>query len=228
MTVDTIDTSKDNKWDLLEFLNINPPEEIVPNGQDNNDLNVLPDCPELTNIESEETLTENANQRDQEMPTESVKAEREEEPKRKRRRTATDCRVEWRVSIANEKAEIIENVDKIKDEEMLLREKYGELKGVIRVGGKYQAYNNKEIPKDIFKKGKEDLINAKREFTEVLVKEKIQVAFKVKKCNKTKEDQVAFEVDRIRKQTLAEDIRVSVENSCCSRLYLTKLKRQSS
>ena len=111
MTVDTIDTSKDNKWDLLEFLNINPPEEIVTNGQDNNDLNVLPDCPELTNIESEETLTENANQRDQETPTKSVKAEREEEPKRKRRRTATDCRVEWRVSIANEKAEIIENVD---------------------------------------------------------------------------------------------------------------------
>ena len=67
-------------------------------------------------------------------------------------------------------------------------------------------------------------MNAKREITEVLVKEKIQVAFKVKKCNKTKEDQVAFEVDRIRKQTLAEDIRVSVENSFCSRLYLTKLE----
>ena len=222
MTVDTTDTSKDKNWDLLEFLNINSPEEIAPNGKD---LIVLPECLELTNIESEKTLTENDNQRDQETPTESVKAEKEEEPKRKRRRTATDCRVEWRVSIANEKAEIIENVDKIKDEEMLLREKYGELKGVIRVGGIYQAYKNKETTiKDIFKKGKEELINAKREITEVIVKEKTQVAFKVRKCNNTKEDQVAFEIDRIQKQTLAEDIRVSVENSFCSRLYLTKLE----
>ena len=167
MTVVTIDTNKENNWDLLEFLNINPPEEIVPYGQDINYLNVLPECPELTNIKSDETLTENDKQRDQETPTESVKAEDEEEPKRKRRRTATDCRVEWRVGIATEKAAIIENVDKIEDEEMLLREKYGELKGVIRVGGIDQAYKHKNI----FKKGKEDLMNAKREITEVLVKE---------------------------------------------------------
>ena len=66
-------------------------------------------------------------------------------------------------------------------------------------------------------------MNAKREITDVLVKEKVQVAFKVRKCNKTN-DQVAFEIDRIRKQTLAEDIRVSMENSFCSRLYLTKLE----
>ena len=57
MTVVTIDTNKENNWDLLEFLNINPPEEIVPYGQDNNYLNVLPECPELTNIKSDETLT---------------------------------------------------------------------------------------------------------------------------------------------------------------------------
>ena len=66
-------------------------------------------------------------------------------------------------------------------------------------------------------------MNAKREITEVLVKEKVQVAFKVRKCNITN-DQVAIEIDRIRKRTLAEDIRVSMENSFCSRLYLTKLE----
>ena len=128
ITVDTIETNKDNNWELLEFLDINSTGEIVPYEQDKNDLDLLPRCPELTNIESEEP-----NETDQETLTESVKTEEEEPPKRKRRRTATDCRMEWRAAIATEKAAIIENVDKITHEEMLLREKYGEMKGVVRV-----------------------------------------------------------------------------------------------
>ena len=209
----------DNNFELLEFLGMNPTGEIVPYGQDDIDSNLLSRGPELTNIEREETLTENDNK---ETLTESVKAEEEEPPKRKRRRTATDCRVEWRAAIATEKAAIIENVDKIADEEMLLREKYGEMKGVVRVD-RMDKNKNKKTLKDFFKRGKEDLLNSKREITEVLVKEKVQAASKVRKCNKTM-DQGVFEIDRIRKQTLAEDIRVSLENSFCSRLYLTKLE----
>ena len=115
---------------------------------------------------------------------------------------------------------LLENVKKITNDEMLLREKYGELKGVARVREMSKDYKDKDTLKDIFKKGKEGLTNAKRELTEVIVKEKLQQATKVRKSIR-KED---HEIAEIRKQTLAEDIRVSVENTYCSKLYLTKLE----
>ena len=108
---------------------------------------------------------------------------------------------------------------------MRLRERYGELKGVLRTTGMYQDYKDKENFRDIFKNGKEDLLNAKKEITEVIVKEKEQQATKVRKINKKNVDSSgAFDIAKNRKQTLAEDIRVSLENCFCSKLYLIKCK----
>ena len=153
----------------------------------------------------------------------TVQEEAQQPRTRKRKRTATDCRVEWRLGISFEKAEIIENENQITKEEMLLRERYGELKGVARVNQMYQDYNHKENCKDVFKNVKKDLLYAKREVTEVITKEKQQQAFKVRKNNKRKDDG-AFDIAEIPKQTLAEDIRVSLENCFCSKLYLNKLE----
>ena len=153
----------------------------------------------------------------------TVQEEAQQPRTRKRKRTATDCRVEWRLGISFEKAEIIENENQITKEEMLLRERYGELKGVARVNQMYQDYNHKENCKDVFKNVKKDLLYAKREVTEVITKEKQQQAFKVRKNNKRKDDG-AFDIAKIPKQTLAEDIRVSLENCFCSKLYLNKLE----
>ena len=153
----------------------------------------------------------------------TVQEEAQQPRTRKRKRTATDCRVEWRLGISFEKAEIIENENQITKEEMLLRERYGELKGVTRVNQMYQDYKHKENCKDVFKNVKKDLLYAKREVTEVITKEKQQQAFKVRKNNKRKDDG-AFDIAEIHKQTLAEDIRVSLENCFCSKLYLNKLE----
>ena len=230
-----VNTIEDKEWDLLDFLDYGPTEEYSPHGLDAQfDLTWLPGHSEEPNVDVEESfraMTGNENQRDEEkLTTGSFKVEDEHQPceqpitTRKRKRTATDCRVEWRAAISSAKAAIIENVKKITNEEILLREKYGELKGVVRVREMSKDYKNRDPLKDIFKKGKEELTNAKRELTEVILKEKLQQASKVRKSDKTKKDHEAFEIAEIRKQTLAEDIRVSVENAYCSKLYLTKLE----
>ena len=162
-------------------------------------------------------------QEEQGPPPVSVRKNDQKPRTMKRRKTATDCRVEWRLGISSEKAAIIENENQITKEEMLLRERYGELKGVARVNQMYQDYNHKENCKDVFKNVKKDLLYAKREVTEVITKEKQQQAFKVRKNNKRKDDG-AFDIAEIPKQTLAEDIRVSLENCFCSKLYLNKLE----
>ena len=172
--------------------------------------------------EENENVSEHHQEQEEEGPElASVKEDAQQPQTRKRRRTATDCRVEWRLGISSEKAAIIENENQITKEEMLLRERYGELKGVARVNQMYQDYKHKE--KDIFKNVKKDLLDAKREVKEVIVKEKQQQALKVRKNNKRKDDG-AFDIAEITKQTLAEDIRVSLENCFCSKLYLNKLQ----
>ena len=189
---------------MLNFL------EMIPAACEtkDHDLFVQPGLPELT--EELFVIVDDNNSQD---------GDKKNTP-RKRKRTATDCRVEWREGISFEKAAIIENVDKINEEEMLFREKYGELKGVVRVSGQCQDYKDN----DIFEEGRQDLMTAKREVTEVIVKEKQQQAAKVRKIKNTKEDDEAYNIDEVRNQTLAEDIRVSVENSFCSKKYLTKLE----
>ena len=66
-------------------------------------------------------------------------------------------------------------------------------------------------------------MDAKREVSKVIMKEKQHQASKVRKNNKRKDDG-AFDIAEITKQTLVEDIRVSLENCFCSKLYLTKLE----
>ena len=162
-------------------------------------------------------------QEEQGPPPASVRKNDQKPRTMKRRKTATDCRVEWRLGISSEKAAIIENENQITKEEMLLRERYGELKGVARVNQMYQDYKYKENCKDIFKNVKKDLLDAKREVSKVIMKEKQQQALKVRKNNKRKDDG-AFDIAEITKQTLVEDIRVSLENCFCSKLYLNKLE----
>ena len=218
--------TNDKNWDLQDFLNLTPTEEVSSHEQRRYDLNVFLGKRELTNIESEDKI-QNAVEH-QETPVVSDEVEEDKPISRKRRRTATDCRVEWRAGISSEKAAIIEKEDQITEEEMRLRERYGELKGVVRTTGMFQDCKDKDNFKDIFKNGKEDLLNAKKEITEVIVKEKEQQATKVGKINKKKGDgSEAFDIAKIRKQTLAEDIRVSLENCFCSKLYLIKLKAYS-
>ena len=213
----------DINWDLEDFLNLIPTEEVSSHELKGNDLTVFLGRRELTNIESEDNI-QNAVEH-QETPVVSVEVEEDKPISRKRRRTATDCRVEWRAGISSEKLAIIENEDKITEEEMRLRERYGELKGVVKTTEMFQDYKDKENFKDLFKNGREDLLNAKKEITEVIVKEKEQQVTKVRKINKRKDDSSgAFNIAEIRKQTLAEDIRVSLENCFCSKLYLIKLK----
>ena len=215
-------STEDRKWDLLYFLEMTPPCEENTDGQTHINLEVLPGRPELTNIETEGGIIEIGTDHENQEDLEKVE-NNEKESLRKRKRTATDCRVEWRKSISFEKATIIENENKINAEEMLLREKYGELKGVVRVKGMHHRdYKNKNI----FKIGKQELMNAKRDITEVIVKEKKQQAAKVRKIKRKKEDddEETFNIDEVRNQTLVEDIRVSVENSFCSKSYLSKLE----
>ena len=167
-----VNTTEDKKWDLLDFFDYGPTEEFSPHGLDaHEDLTWLPSHPEESNFYGEESI-----QRVQETTTESIKVEKEQQPceepiaTRKRKRNATDCRVEWRASISSAKAAILENVKKITNDEMLLREKYGELKGVARVREMSKDYKDKDTLKDIFKKEKEGLTNAKRELTRKLYK----------------------------------------------------------
>ena len=110
-----------------------------------------------------------------------------------------DCRVEWRLDISSEKAAIIESENQITEEEMSLRERYGELKGVTRVNEMDQDYKDRKNFKDIFKNVKKDLLDAKREITKVIVKEKQQQALKVRKNNKRKDDG-AFDIAEITKK----------------------------
>ena len=174
------------------------------------------------NIGTEEEK-ENVSGRHQEDQGTTVEEDTQQPRTRKRRRTATDCRVEWRLGISSEKAAIIENENQITKEEMSIRERYGELKGVARVNEMDQDYKDRKNFKDIFKNVKKDLLDAKREITKVIVKEKQQQALKVRKNKKRKEDGT-FDIAEITKQTLAEDIRVSLENCFCSKLYLNKLQ----
>ena len=176
----------------------------------------------IGNIGTEEEK-ENVSKHHQEDQGKPVEEDALQPRTRKRRRTATDCRVEWRLGISSEKAAIIENENQITKEEMSIRERYGELKGVARVNEMDQDYKDRKNFKDIFKNVKKDLLDAKREVTTVIVKEKQQQALKVRKVNKRKDDG-AFDVDEITKQTLVEDIRVSLENCFCSKLYLNKLE----
>ena len=111
-----VNTTEDKTWDLLDFLDYGPSEEFSPQGLGTHeDLIWLPSHPEETSVGVEESI-----QRDQETTTESIKVEPCEEPivTRKRKRNATDCRVEWRASISSAKAAILENVKKITNAEM--------------------------------------------------------------------------------------------------------------